>query len=186
MSGVAETVGLVTPQRERPAEAARAVIPPRARPTGTARVVIPLRERPAGAAGVVTLLYPRLAATACAVIPLRESSAETADAVIPLRERPSETARAVNPLRERLAENDPFSGGWGRLPVPAAPQRWAGRFRRLEHRRDDTYRSLDVAVCGAALVSVQEWVRLLRCPACFPASEQAGSQADPAPTAAEP
>ncbi|APU14805.1 MULTISPECIES: hypothetical protein [Actinoalloteichus] len=48
-------------------------------------------------------------------------------------------------------------------------QRWAGRFRRLEHRRDDGYRSVTVAVCGAVLVPVDEWVRLLRCATCFPA-----------------
>ncbi|MBB5919769.1 hypothetical protein FHR81_000798 [Actinoalloteichus hoggarensis] len=58
-----------------------------------------------------------------------------------------------------------------RPPMPAPPPRWAGRFRRLEHRRDESYRSLDVAICGAALVSVQEWVRLLRCPICLPVEE---------------
>ncbi|ASO20235.1 hypothetical protein FHR81_000080 [Actinoalloteichus hoggarensis] len=55
--------------------------------------------------------------------------------------------------------------------APADP-RWAGRFRRMEHRRDDEYRSVTVAVCGAALVSVGEWVRLPRCSTCFPAARR--------------
>ncbi|WP_075739464.1 hypothetical protein [Actinoalloteichus sp. GBA129-24] len=63
---------------------------------------------------------------------------------------------------------DSTSPSEGRLPLPQPPQRWAGRFRRLEHRRDESYQTVDVAVCGAVLVSVEEWVRLLRCPRCFP------------------
>ncbi|APU13385.1 hypothetical protein UA75_06560 [Actinoalloteichus sp. GBA129-24] len=54
-------------------------------------------------------------------------------------------------------------------PSADHPPRWGGRFRRLEHRRDEDYSSLDVAVCGAAIVSVAEWLRLLRCAVCFPA-----------------
>ncbi|ASO18696.1 hypothetical protein FHR81_000959 [Actinoalloteichus hoggarensis] len=50
-----------------------------------------------------------------------------------------------------------------------ADSRWAGRFRRLEHRRDVEYRSVTVAVCGAVLVSVGEWVRLPPCATCVPA-----------------
>ncbi|MBB5920097.1 hypothetical protein FHR81_001127 [Actinoalloteichus hoggarensis] len=82
-------------------------------------------------------------------------------------------SRATDTGRARDAEAavpDPVSPSSGVVArsSPEPPSRWAGRFRRLEHRRDESYESVEVAVCGAVVVSVAEWVRLLRCATCFP------------------
>ncbi|ASO20999.1 hypothetical protein FHR81_001968 [Actinoalloteichus hoggarensis] len=61
-------------------------------------------------------------------------------------------------------------------------RRWAGVFRRLEHRRDPTYRQVDVGVCGAICEPVEDGGALPRCPVCHPglADHVAGMTEPPA------
>ncbi|AOS64453.1 hypothetical protein [Actinoalloteichus hymeniacidonis] len=57
----------------------------------------------------------------------------------------------------------------GRLPASAPPiRRYAGVFRRLEHRLDPTYGSVAVAVCGAMVKRIGPADVIESCPLCFP------------------
>ncbi|APU15797.1 hypothetical protein UA75_19335 [Actinoalloteichus sp. GBA129-24] len=86
-----------------------------------------------------------------------------------------------------INESPPASTGDGaRRPADAGPRppgpRWAGVFRRLEHRRDPTYRQVDVGLCGAICEPAEDDAALPRCPVCHPSvTEHGGAAAQPRP-----
>ncbi|AOS63405.1 hypothetical protein BKA25_002870 [Actinoalloteichus hymeniacidonis] len=113
----------------------------------------------------VQVTSPRSTATR---LPADETPTHEDNAATKLRNRRPSKSNAQSVRRGAGSETEMEPG-----TAADASRRWAGRFRRLEHRRDEGYSSVSVAVCGAVLVPVDEWVRLLRCAQCFPKAADA-------------